>query len=96
MSDFPVDPPPDLVEEYKAYLERFEELAGPGEFGTFVKYRGRLVKKLRFDEFEPKWYEYAEVAKAYDDSIVRGDTINDVVVKILRERCYDLLLDSPA
>jgi hypothetical protein len=86
----------DLVEEYRTYLERFETIAGPGEFGQFVKHNGRLIKKLRFDEFQPKYTEWRDVAVAYNDSIARGDTINDLVVKILRERSAELLLDPPA
>ncbi len=86
----------DLVAEYREYLQRFEAVAeGPTEFGAFLKYRGRLVKKLRYDEFEPMFREYEEVAKAYFDSIDRGDTINDIVVKILRDRATELIKPSP-
>ncbi len=85
----------DLVEEYRSYLERFESVAGPGEFGSFVKHDGRLIKKLRFDEFEPKYQEYVDVERAYTESVERGDTINDLVVKILRERCAELMLEPP-
>jgi len=86
----------DLVGQYRAYLDRFEAVAGPGEFGSFVKYRGRLIKKMRYDEFEPKYSEWQDVAQAYRDSVERGDTINDLVVKILRERCDELLIDPPS
>ena len=85
----------DLVGQYRAYLDRFEGLAGPGEFGSFVKFRGRLIKKMRYDEFEPKFIEWQDVAQAWADSINRGDTINDLVVKILKERCDELLLELP-
>jgi hypothetical protein len=86
----------DLVAEYREYLQRFDSVAeGPTEFGSFLKYRGRLVKKLRYDEFEPMFREYEEVAKAYFDSIDRGDTINDIVVKILRDRATELIKPSP-
>jgi hypothetical protein len=89
------DVQPDLIEEYRAYLERFEALAGPGEFGSFIKHAGRLVKKLRYDEFEPKYVEWRDVSVAYNDSVAAGDTINDLVVKILRERATELLLEAP-
>jgi hypothetical protein len=85
----------DLVQEYKEYLERFEEAAGPAEFGAFVKYSGSLVKKLRFDEFEEAYTDYYDIARTYLDSLDRGDTINDVVVKLLRERASQLFLTSP-
>jgi hypothetical protein len=86
----------ELVNEYKEYLERFDALGdGPSEFGDFRKHNGRLVKKMRFDEFEPVYTEYTEVAKAYFDSVDRGDTINDVVVKLIRDRATDLVKTSP-
>lgn len=83
----------DLVEEYRAYLQRFEEKFGPVDFGGYAKHHGRLIKKLRYDEFEMKFREFQEVDKAYGEIIARGDTINDVVVKILRERCDELVLE---
>jgi hypothetical protein len=82
-----------LVEEYKQYLERFERAVGPCEFGAYAKYKGRLVKKLRYDEFETKWTEFQEVDVAYAAILERGDTINDVLVRVLRERCDELLLE---
>ena len=82
----------DLVEEYRLYLERFDTSLGPCEFGAFVKHQGRLIKKLRYDEFEAKFREFQEVDKAYAQILERGDTINDVLVKILRERCDELVL----
>jgi hypothetical protein len=86
---------PDLVKEYREYLERFEEAVGDRPFGAFVKHHGRLVRKLRYEEFEPLYREYFEVARAYFDSVDRGDTINDVVVKLIRERATELFLASP-
>lgn len=87
---------PDVVEAYRSYLQRFEDIAGSGDFGSFVKHNGRLIKKMRYEEFEPKYLEYRDVAQAYHDSIRRGDTINDLIVKILRERGTELILESPA
>ena len=86
----------DLMYEFHEYVVRFESLAGPGKFGSFIKHRGRLIKKLRLEEFKPRYREYREIAKAYNDSVRNGETINDVVVKLLRERCIELLVDSPA
>ncbi len=83
----------DLVEEYRLYLQRFDDVLGPCEFGAYAKHHGRLIKKLRYDEFEGKWAEFAEADKAYAEILERGDTINDILVKILRERADELLLD---
>ena len=85
----------DLDDEYRSYLSRFDAAHGQTELGAFVKERGRLVKKLRYQEFEPLFREFQDVAKSYFDSLDRGDTINDVVVKVLRERAIELFLDPP-
>ena len=83
----------DAVDEYRLYLERFDALVGAVEFGIYQKHRGRLIKKLTYDEFEEKLGEYREVDKAYAEILEHGDTINDVLVKVLRERSDELLID---
>lgn len=85
----------DYVAEYREYLERWEKAAGAAEFGDFVKHNGKLIQKLVYDDFESLYREYNEVAKAYFESIDRGDTINDIVVKLIRERAAQLILTSP-
>jgi len=85
---------PDVVTEYQDYLTRFQGQYGDQEFGKFVKSHGRLVKKLSYDEFEPMYKEYHDVAANYLEAMDRGDTINDVVVKLLRDRAIELLLTS--
>ena len=84
-----------VVQAYRSYIERFDATVGPSELGQFVKHRSRLVKKLRYEEFEPKYLEYEDMAQAYQDAIERGDTINDMVVKVLREFADELFLPSP-
>ena len=85
----------DLVGEYREYLGRFDKELGTGEFGDFVKHKGKLIKKLAYEEFESIYAEYHEVASAYFESMDRGDTINDIVVKLIRERAAQLILASP-
>ncbi|HUH03582.1 MAG TPA: hypothetical protein VML75_16410 [Kofleriaceae bacterium] len=86
----------DLVHEFKEYLDRYDAISDtPIDFGGFIKHNGRLVRKLRYDEFEPVFREYTEVSKAYFDSVDRGDTINDVVVKLIRDRATELMKTSP-
>lgn len=87
------DAPRDAVEEYRRYLERFEAALGPCEFGTYMKHKGRLIKKLTYDEFEPRWAELATIEQAYEEVVARGDTINDVLTKVLRERRDELLVE---
>ncbi len=83
----------DLVEEYRSYLQRFEEQLGPCDFGEYAKHKGRLIKKLRYDEFELKFKEFNELDRTYSEILERGDTINDVLVKVLRERSDELMLE---
>jgi len=86
----------DAVDEYRRYLERFDAKVGSSDFGAYAKHNGRLIKKLTYDEFETKLGEYHEVDRAYREILANGDTINDVLVKVLRERSDELLLDRKA
>ena len=86
-------PVEDPVDAFRAYLARYEAAVGTSDYGTYAKHNGRLIKKLTYDEFEPKWKELGEVARAYDSILANGDTINDVLVKVLRERCDELLVE---
>ncbi|MBT8492367.1 MAG: hypothetical protein KJO07_04850 [Deltaproteobacteria bacterium] len=87
--------PPDIEKAYSEYLERFTETAGDHDFGAFVKHEGRLVKKLQLDEFDSLYTEYYDLAKRYFESLDRGDTINDIVVRMLRQKATELFLTSP-
>jgi len=85
----------DLPARYHDYLERFTESIGDVKVGAFAKWSGKLIKKLSFEEFTPAFLEYSEMAERYRDSIERGDTINDVVLRILREQAANLVLAPP-
>ena len=86
----------DFAAEYREYLERFESTLGPQEVGAYATHRGRLIKKLRYEEFLPRWKEYREAEELYRSILERGDTINNVLVKVLRERCDEFLLERIA
>jgi hypothetical protein len=86
----------DLPERYHEYLARFAEELGDIKVGAFTKFSGRLIKKLTFEEFTPAFLEYTEISDRYYDSLDRGDTINDVVLRILREKAANLVLKPPA
>lgn len=86
----------DLAAEYARYLERFAAEIDPAvDVGGFGKYRGKLVAKLGPDEFARAYAEYHELAKHYFESLDRGDTINDVVVRTVRELAAKLVLTAP-
>ena len=85
----------DLADRYHEYLERFARDVGEVEVGGFKKHAGKLINKLSFEEFTPALIEYLEICQRYQDSIERGDTINDVVLKVLREQAAALVLAPP-
>ena len=85
----------DLPTRYHEYLERFASKVGTHDVGTFAKYNSKLIKKLSFEEFTPAYLEYTELAEQYFASIERGDTINDVVLRVLRDKAATLVVDPP-
>ena len=85
----------DLPGRYAEYLERFTRELGDMKAGGFGKFKGRLIKKLTFEEFTPAYIEYTELLDRYTESLDRGDTINDLVLKLLREQAASMVLDPP-
>jgi hypothetical protein len=87
--------PDDVAAEYEGYLRRFEQALGPLAPGEFAKHQGRLIQKLSFEEFGPLYTEYMGLATHYLEGVDRGDTINDLVVKLIRDHAAKLILTSP-
>jgi hypothetical protein len=85
----------DLPGCYAAYLERLAREVGEIKVGAFAKYAGRLIKKLSFEEFTPVYVEHTELLARYHDSLERGDTVNDLVLRLLREQAATLVLPAP-
>jgi hypothetical protein len=85
----------DLPQRYHEYLDRFMTEIGDVKPGAFAKFNGKLIKKLSFEEFTPAYLEYTEMAQHYVESIERGDTINDVVLRILRDKAAGLVMKPP-
>jgi len=86
----------DLPARYHEYLERFTNELGDVKVGAFAKWSGKLIKKLSFEEFTPAYLDYIEVVDRYQESVERGDTINDVVLKVIREQAAQLVLKPPS
>jgi len=86
----------DLPGRYEEYLARCASKLGELAAGAFVKFSGHLIKKLTFEEFTPAYLEYTELLETYTTSLDRGDTINDLVLRMLREKAAGLVLDPPA
>lgn len=85
----------DLPARYHEYLDRFATKVGKHEVGAFAKFSSKLIKKLSFEEFTPAYLEYTELSEQYFASIDRGDTINDIVLRVLRDKAATLVLDPP-
>ena len=85
----------DLTALYREYLVRFDREVGAIQVGQFAKYQGKLIQKLARPDFDELFAEYHELAQHYYESIDRGDTINDVAVKLLREKAAQLILKPP-
>jgi hypothetical protein len=86
----------DLADRYHEYLERWKRNAGDVPIGSFTKFQNKLIKKLSFEEFAPILLEYLEMVTRYEESLERGDTINDVVLKVLRDQAAQLMLTPPS
>jgi hypothetical protein len=82
----------DLPARYHEYLERFAGELGELPPGAFAKFSGRLIKKLTFEEFTPAYLEYQDLRAHYLASVERGDTFDDVVLMVLREKAANLVL----
>jgi hypothetical protein len=86
----------DLPGRYAEYLERLTQEVGDLEVGEFANYSGRLIHKLSFEEFTQAYTEYTELLERYRESLERGDTVDDLVLKLLREQFANLVLPPPA
>lgn len=84
----------EIQAQYAEYLNRAGQHAQMSAVpvGQYAKVKGRLVKKLSSSEFSERWVEYRDLLDAYNESMERGDTVNDAVVQILEERATELLL----
>jgi hypothetical protein len=82
----------DLPQRYHEYLERCAHELGDVKVGAFAKYRGKLIKKMSFEEFTPAYIEYTEMLQRYHESVERGDTVNDLVLRLLRDHAASLVL----
>ena len=79
--------------EYEAYIARVEDKLGGTTLGGYAKFEGRLIKVLDPDEFQQRWNEYQHIRETFDQSISRGDTVNDALVQMLQERAAELLFE---
>ena len=84
-----------MADPYLAYVEKFEQEVGVLAVGAYGKWKGKLVRRLSADEFAAKHQEFTKLDSAYRGILQRGDTINDTVVRMWREKRAELLIDGP-
>jgi len=68
-----------LLDLYKRYLKRFDTFFGEVEFDDTVQHQGRLIRKLRYDDFVAAWTEYRTIEDYLREVMTRGATLNDEV-----------------
>ncbi len=81
--------------DYAEYLERFTAAVGDVAVGAFVKHQGHLIQKLDPTAFAARYREYLDLSGHYLAGLERGDTVNDLVVKLIRDHAAQLILTSP-
>jgi hypothetical protein len=79
---------------YETYLARFDTEVGSIAVGAYGKWKGRLVRKLAREEFAAKRAEFDTLDRTYRGILERGDTINDAVARLWRERGAELLVEG--
>jgi hypothetical protein len=67
------------VDIYRRYLNKFEQMFGELDFNEPVQHQGKLIGKLRFDDFVEKWTEYKETEKYLREVMSKGATINNEI-----------------
>ena len=83
------------ADPYLEYVARFDQHVGALAVGAYGKFHGKLVRKLSAEEFAQRNSEFTTLDKTYRGILERGDTINDAVVRMWRERRAELLIDGP-
>ncbi len=69
----------DFIDIYRRYLGRFEEMFGDLDYNESVQHRGKLIQKLRYDEFVGKWTEFKRIEEYLREVMSKGATLNDEI-----------------
>jgi hypothetical protein len=85
---------PVAEDAYLEYLARWEKQLPNAAVGGYGQFKGKMVRKLAPAEFLSRLDEYQELSSHYQKCLERGDTLNDAMVKLLRERQLELLLEA--
>ena len=75
----------DLVDVYRRYLARFEEMFGELDYDEVVQHQSRLIQKLRYDDFVEKWAEYKRLEVYLREVMTKGATLNDEINRTYKD-----------
>ncbi len=81
------------ADPYDLYLARFQEKIGDVAVGGFGKHGTQLIKKLDAAEFAALWKDFVELRTNYDKMMEMGLTVDNIIIKLLRERASTLIVD---
>jgi len=73
------------IDIYRRYLMKFEEMFGDLEFHQSVQHQGKLIQKLRYDDFVEKWTEFKKIEEFLKEVMSKGATLNDEVNRMYVE-----------
>lgn len=82
------------ADPYLDYLSRWEQNVGAVPVGQYGKWKSTMVRKLAPAEFLNKLDEYNQLSSHYQKVLERGDTLNDTMIRLLRERAIELLIED--
>jgi len=69
----------DFIDVYRRYLAKFEDLFGDLDYSEVAQHQGKLINKLRYDEFVVKWTEFKRIEEYLREVMSRGATLNDEI-----------------
>lgn len=69
----------DLIDVYRRYLAKFEDMFGDLDFGEVTQHQGKLIEKLHYAEFVEKWSEFKRIEEYLRDVMSKGATLNDEI-----------------
>jgi len=75
----------EYLDVYKRYLSKFEQLFGEADFDQSFSNRGKLITKLKYDEFVAKWIEFKKIEAYLKEVMTKGATLNDEVNRTYAE-----------
>lgn len=81
----------DYLDVYLRYLSKFEDMFGELDFDEVVQHRGKLIQKLKYDDFVIKWTEFKKIEEYLREVMSKGATLNDEVNRTYQELSANVL-----